>query len=164
MKQVTQSQSCDKHLKDRNEKCLTFSRWLFRQFCLKHLQKQLLKEEDKTNLNDWENWEILRTRLWIVGENMFVSLVAKSKLSFSRNIFFATVELDFEPIFGERALLYLSLNCIDVQRLCWGHRVVLFYILYFCYKKRRKAIINKLHLNIFCFLSQVSCVMLAKVW
>jgi len=34
-----------------------------------------------------------------VGESLFVSLVAKSKLSFSQNIFFATVQLDFEPFF-----------------------------------------------------------------
>jgi len=54
-----------------------------------------------------------------VGENLFVSLVAKSKLAFSRNIFFAIIELDFEPILGELALLYLSLN-IDVQKIMLG--------------------------------------------
>ena len=59
-------------------------------------------------MNNWENWEIPRTTLWIVGENLFVSLVAKSKLSFSWKNFFATVELDFEPILGLLALLYLS--------------------------------------------------------
>jgi len=54
-----------------------------------------------------------------VGENQFVSLVAKSKLSFSRNIFFATIQLDFEPILGLLALLYLSLN-IHVQKIMLG--------------------------------------------
>jgi len=61
----------------------------------------------------------------------------QSYLSPEKN-FFATVELDFEPILGLLALLYLSWNIDLFKRLCWGHRVVLFYILYFCYIKREE--------------------------
>ena len=93
------------------------------------------------------------------GRNQFVSLVAKSKLFFSwkfyllpfEKIFFATFWVGFWA-YLRRASPRCNVSFIEHSRsedYVWGHRVVLFYILYFCYKKRRKAIIiNKLHLNI----------------
>jgi len=60
-------------------------------------------------------WEILRTTLWIVGSrNWFVSLVAKSKLFFSRKFyllpfeknFFTNVEKIFFATFWENFLCY----------------------------------------------------------
>ena len=84
-------------------------------------------------------WEILRTTLWIVGSrNWFVSLVAKSKLFFSRKfyllpfekifftnvekIFFATVEKTFFATFwvGFWAYLRLASPC------CIFHRTLMF--------------------------------------
>ena len=100
------------------------------------------------NMNNWENWEIPRTTLlWIAGEILFGCKI------FLLKIFFATVELDFEPILGQLALLYLSWN-IDVQKIMLGPSgCFILHPVFLLYKKRRKAIINKLHLNIFLFSS-----------
>jgi len=52
-------------------------------------------------------WEILRTTLWIVGSrNWFVSLVAKSKLFFSRKFYLLPFEKIFFATFWENFLCY----------------------------------------------------------
>jgi len=84
-------------------------------------------------------WEILRTTLWIVGSrNWFVSLVAKSKLFFSRKfyllpfekifftnvekIFFATVEKTFFATFWVGFWAYLR----RASPRCIFHRTLMF--------------------------------------
>ena len=57
-------------------------------------------EEDMSNMNNWENWEIPRTTIVKSGRKSICILGCKIKAIFLLNIFFATVELDFEPILG----------------------------------------------------------------
>ena len=136
MKQVMQSpSSCDKHLKDMNVKFLT----------------NIKKPENLRKLKD------SKSAIVKCGIKSICILGCKIKATFLLKYFLCW------PSVGFWALLYLSLN-IDVQKIMWGRRVVLFYILYFCYKKkRRKAIINKLHSNNFVRRSLVIIVVYGKI-
>lgn len=118
-----------------------------------------------SNMNNWENWEIPRTTIVKSGRKSICILGCKIKAIFLLNIFFATVELDFEPFLGQLALLYLSWN-IDVQKIMLGPSgCFILHPVFLLYKKRRKAIINKLHLNIFLFsFICKNCVLSGKVW
>ena len=105
-----------------------------------NIQTNLLKTSPGRNFKrkTWTIWttekieRFLERLLWKAGENLSVSLVAKSKLPFSWNISFAGLQLDSEPC----CIFHWILT---FKRLCGAVGLFYFISCIFVIKKEKKS-------------------------